>query len=241
MATTVSGRSDWSRWTNLLAVAGLSRTTVKHQERDTRRFPTPRERRKGIFVSGTTEWQILKAQQLLVLVTSTFLNELMSNGQRKAAEEAALIAQLKCCQIVVMLDLLIPQKCDLATLPNLLIGALLGNNASARHSIERSNEEALDDNSAQESFYWVLPVSLALRHELQESFPSTRSRLFVIKTFSFHMLSLRFKKCHCYRWLCIYKEYLRCVFNLGTKPGSVLPWSIHRLKRFSHISVSGIF
>lgn len=55
-------------------------------------------------------------------------------------------------QIVIMLDLLIPQNCDLETLPNLLIGALLGNNASAGHSMERRSEEALNDNSSQESF-----------------------------------------------------------------------------------------
>lgn len=47
----------------------------------------------------------------------------MNNGQRKAEEEAAFIAHLTCflLQIVIMLDLLIPQKCDLETLPNLLI------------------------------------------------------------------------------------------------------------------------
>lgn len=124
----------------------------------------------------------------------------MNNGQRKAGEEAAFMAQLMCCvfQTVIMLDFIIPQKCDLETLPNLLIGALSGNNASTGHSIERRNEEALNDNPSQESFYWVLPVSLALRLEVQESFPSTRSRLFVIEMFSFHMLSLRCKRCHCY-------------------------------------------
>lgn len=57
---------------------------------DTRGFPTLCESRKGILISGTMEWQVLKAHQLLVL-------SIMNNSQRKAGEEAAFIAQLMCC------------------------------------------------------------------------------------------------------------------------------------------------
>lgn len=64
----------------------------------------------------------------------------MNNGQRRAGEEAAFVVQLMCFvfQRFIMVDFLIPQKCGLETLQNLLlIGALLENNASAGHSIER--------------------------------------------------------------------------------------------------------
>lgn len=57
---------------------------------DTRGFTTLCESRKGILISGTMEWQVLKAHQLLVL-------SIMNNSQRKAGEEAAFIAQLMCC------------------------------------------------------------------------------------------------------------------------------------------------
>lgn len=75
----------------------------------------------------------------------------MNSGQRKAGEEAAFIAQWMCCVCfrVIMLDFLIPQKCDFETLPN-LIGALFGNDASTGHSVERRNEEALSGSSLAE-------------------------------------------------------------------------------------------
>lgn len=167
----------------------------------------------------------------------------MNNGQRKAEEEAAFIAHLTCflLQIVIMLDLLIPQKCDLETLPNLLIvhfsemmfqlGTLLKKRMK-RLSLTAVFEEAFT------GFYWCHGP---MRHEALESFIFIRSKLFVIETFSFHMLNLRCKRCHHYRWLSIYKVYLRCVFNLGTKSGSVLPCSIHRLKYMLYIPVRGTF
>ena len=110
------------------------------------------------------QWDCGAANFESTAVTHAVFNEQMSNGQRKAGEEAAFVAQLMCCvfQIVIMLDFSIPQKCNLETFPNLLIGTLLGNNASSEYSIESRNDEALNDNPSQERFYWILPVSLAL-------------------------------------------------------------------------------
>lgn len=133
-----------------------------------------------------------------------------------------------------MLGLLIPQKCDLETLPNLLIGSLFGNNVSTGHSVERKNEEALADNLLKKDFTGIYQFRGPRTHDPQESFLSIRSKLFVIKTLSFIVPSLRCRRCHRHRWLCFYKVYLRCVFNLGTKSESVLLWSIHRSKHISY-------
>lgn len=133
-----------------------------------------------------------------------------------------------------MLGLLIPQKCDLETLPNLLIGALFGKDVSTGHSIERKNKEALTDNLLKKDFTGIYQFHGPVRHDPQENFLFMRSKLFVIKTFLFIMPSLRCRTCHHHRWLCFYEVYLRCVFNLGTKSGSVLLWSIHRFKHISY-------
>lgn len=85
----------------------------------------------------------------------------MNNGQRKAEEEAAFIAHLTCCllQIVIMLDLLIPQKCDLETLPNLLIAHFSEMMFQLGTVLKERMKKALIDSSFQGSFYWVLLVS----------------------------------------------------------------------------------
>lgn len=119
--------------------------------------------------------------------------------------------------------------------------ALFRNDVSTGHIIEKKNEKALIDSFFEEAFTGFYWCHGPMRHEALESFIFIRSKLFVIETFSFHMLNLRCKRCHHYRWLSIYKVYLRCVFNLGTKSGSVLPCSIHRLKYMLYIPVRGTF
>lgn len=159
----------------------------------------------------------------------------MNNSQRKAGEEAAFIAQLMCClSNSHYAGPPHPTEMWLGNFTKPPNWCTFGNDVSTRHSVERKNQEALTDNLLKKDFSGIYQFRGPMRHDPQESSLSIRSNIFVIKTFSFITPSLRWRRCHHHRWLCFYKVYLRCIFNLGTKSGSVLLWSIHRSQHISY-------